>query len=138
MRMIMLALTLGLGLSVMGQSEITTAFKTTSTESSMMSWNASSGEWDFEDNDDLTSFESMWYFHLGEDGKGGYFKSGEEFIYSVFDWRHIEGGVFVNFYSHKRNEEGTLIIVVREDNRNSLSFFLPDSYLSISFHQKVD
>ena len=131
----MLALTLGLSLSVMGQGQIKTTFKTETTESSIMSWNSSEGNWDFDDNDDLESFDAIWRFHLGEDGKGGYFTSGDTFIYSVFDWEHTDSGVIANFYSHKRNEEGTVIIVVRDDGKNSLSFFLPESNLNITFHQ---
>ena len=132
----MLALTLGFGLSVNAQDAIKTSFQTTQIESSVMTWDEVNEDWDFEDNDDLQPFEAFWTFRLGEGGKGGYFISGK-FIYSVYDWEFTEHGTLINFYAHEIKEEGTLIIVVREDGRNTMSFFLPETNRSMTFHQSV-
>lgn len=136
MKKLLLALTLGLGLSVNAQDAIKTSFQTTQIESSIMTYNEVEKGWDFEDNDDMQPFEAFWTFNLGRDGKGGYFNSGK-FIYSIFDWEFTETGTLINFYAHELKEEGTLIIVVRGDGRNSMTFFLPETNRSMTFHQSV-
>lgn len=138
MKKLFLALTLGLCLSVSAQEEIKTSFNTTAIETAAMNFNSNIGEWEFSDNDDLQPYSAFWQFHLGEGGKGGYFVSGEDIIYSVFEWEFTDNGTTIDFYSHKLKEEGTLIIVVRGDGRNSMTFFLPESNRSITFHQKVN
>jgi hypothetical protein len=136
MKKMLVALALGFGLSVFGQQEIRTSFQTTEIETSVMTKNYSTGDWNFSDNNDLQPYDAFWTFRLGENGKGGYISSGD-IIYSVFDWETTENGVLVNFYAHKRNEDGTVIVVVRPDGKNSMTFFLPESNISLTFHEPV-
>ena len=131
-----MSLALGFSLSVSAQEELKTSFQTTQIETSVMTYNNYTEEWDFEDNNDIQNYDAFWTFRLGEEGKGGYFASGE-IIYSVFNWEFTDNGVFINFFSHKRNEDGTLIVVVREDGRNSMTFFMPESNYSMTFHQST-
>lgn len=139
MRKLMLVLALGLGMSVLAQESIKTSFQTTQIETASMNWNSTSQEWMFDDNNDLQPYDAFWVFNLQEGGCGGYVISGDEIIYSVYDWEFTENGngVMINFYSHKLKEEGSLIVVVRDDNRNSMTFFLPETNRTITFHQST-
>ena len=136
MKKLLVALTLGLSMSVAAQEAIQTSFTTVTVETSVMDWDQVNGKWMFDDNNDLQQFTAFWTFDLGEGGKGGYFGSGENVIYSVYDWNSLDEGVLINFYSHKLNEKGTLIIIVGEDGRNTMSFFMPETNRSITFYQK--
>ena len=138
MRKLMLVLALGLSMSVFAQESIKTSFQTTQIETAAMNWSSVKEEWLFDDNNDLANYDAFWVFNLNEGGCGGYIVSGEDIIYSVYDWEFTDDGVLVNFYSHKLKEEGTVIIVVRDDNRNSMTFFLPETRRTITFHQSVN
>jgi hypothetical protein len=136
MKKLLLALSLGFSLSLSAQEELKTSFQTSTIESSVMTYNQNSEKWEFEDANNLQEYNAFWTFRLGKDGKGGYIASGD-IIYSVFDWQYTETGVLVNFFSHQRKEDGTLIVVVRDDGRNTMSFFLPESNFNITFHQST-
>ena len=134
MKKLLLTLTLGLTISATAQDAVESSFSTVKIETSSMSWNSTTDRWDFEDNNDFQDFTAHWTFNLQEGGCGGYFVSGE-IVYSVYNWELSENGILINFYAHNLHEEGTVIIIVREDNRNSMTFFLPETKRSITFHQ---
>lgn len=136
-KLMLLVLALGLSMSVFAQESIKTSFQTTHMESASMNWSDTKEEWLFDGNDDLGPYDAFWVFKLNQGGCGGYIVSGDKIIYSVYDWEYTDNGVMVNFYSHALKEEGTVIIVVRDDNRNSMTFFLPETRRSITFHQSV-
>lgn len=135
MRKLMLVLALGLSMSVFAQEAIKTSFQTTHMESASMNWSATQEEWLFDDNNDLGPYDAFWVFNLQEGGCGGYIVSGDEIIYSVYDWEYTDNGVMVDLYSHTLKEECTVIVVVRDDGRNSMTFFLPETNRSVTFHQ---
>jgi hypothetical protein len=137
MKKFLIIFILGLSLSVSAQQEIKTSFNTSSIETAIMNFSNAKGEWVFEDNNDLQDYDAYWRFHLGSNGKGGYIVSGENIIYSVFDWEFTDSGTMLNFYSHSLKEEGSLIIVVRDDGRNSMTFFFPETNKSVTFHQSL-
>lgn len=136
MKKLLVALCVVLSNVVFSQPAINTAFTTTKVETSIMYWSTVQEKYIFVENEDLTDHEAYWEFDLEEGGQGGHFLSGDDILYSVYAWRvDVENRiVWVDFYSHKRKEDGQLAITTGEDGGNALIFFMPDSKISYVFY----
>lgn len=140
MKHLLVALTLGLSLSVSGQSEdIVESFRTNYASTTQMFWSDVEEKWVFAKEGPRTEHIADWEFHLSENNRS-YFLSGGEITYSVSEWTvdYENRTVWVEFYNHNREEAGQLAVVTFEDGSHTLLFFFPKSGVQYTLYQTLD
>lgn len=119
-----------LSLSLHGQTYTTTKIQTNFLMTSTMIWNYGNNQWDFVDNNDLTSFPSEWIFMVDSNSRG--MISNGSIDYDILEYKYVsDSSLFFEVFNNKVLRKMSMIVsksalgfnVAILDKRERIAYF---------------